>query len=217
MNREIEEEPAKARDPFSRMGEEMKRYFWIKIRALLVAVLFLSAACQSVYVGRDLQAPSPETYVIGPEDVLNIYVWKEETLSRTVPVRVDGKVSLPLVNDVQAAGLTPPQLQEIVAQKLRDFIDDPVVSVIVMESNSFKVYISGEVKNPGVHRLRSETSLLQIISMAGGFTEWANQKKILVIRKESGKEVRMTVNYKKMVKGKIPALVLKPGDTIIVP
>ena len=195
----------------------MRRYFRVEILVLLTVILFFLAACQPVYLSKPSEGAAPVPYVIGPEDVLNIYVWKEESLSRTVPVRVDGKISLPLVNEVQAAGLTPPQLQEIVAEKLKDFIDDPVVSVIVMESNSFKVYISGEVKTPGVHRLRSETSLIQFIPMVGGFTEWSNPKKILVIRREGGKEVRMTVNYKKMVTGKVPALFLKSGDTIIVP
>lgn len=183
----------------------------------LMFLLFVVWACSPAYVEKSVKPSSPEAYVIGPEDILNIYVWKEETLSRTVPVRVDGKISLPLVNEIQAAGLTPQQLQEMIAQRLKDFVADPVVSVIVMESNSIKVYVSGQVRNPGVHRLRSETTLLQIIPMVGGFTEWANPKKILVIRKEGDKEIRMTVNYKKMVDGKIPALVLKPGDTIIVP
>jgi polysaccharide export outer membrane protein len=160
-----------------------------------------------------------DRYLIGPEDVLYIHVWNEEALSKTVPVRMDGKISLPLLDEVQAAGLTPLQLQEVLIQKLKEFIEVANVSVAVTEANSFKVYVSGQVKNPGVYRLRSETSLLQIIPMAGGFTEWANQKKILVIRKENGKEKRITANYKKIVKGDDPNsnVVLKPGDTIIVP
>jgi polysaccharide export outer membrane protein len=195
----------------------MRRRSRIGKAGSLFVVLFLAWACSPAYVEKSVKSEPPEAYVIGPEDILNIYVWKEETLSRTVPVRVDGKISLPLVNEIQAAGQTPQQLQEMIAQRLKDFVADPVVSVIVMESNSIKVYVSGQVRNPGVHRLRSETTLLQIIPMVGGFTEWANPKKILVIRKEGDKEIRMTVNYKKMVDGKIPALVLKPGDTIIVP
>jgi polysaccharide biosynthesis/export protein len=195
----------------------MKGHIQREMHVVLAVILTLLAACQPVQLSKKLDDAPPAPYVIGPEDVLNVYVWKEETLSRTVPVRVDGKISLPLVNELQAAGLTPPQLQEIVVEKLKDYIADPVVTVIVMESNSFKVSVSGEVKTPGTHRLRSDTSLLQIISMAGGFTEWANQKKILVIRREDGKEVRMTVNYKQMVSGKVPVLSVKPGDTIIVP
>jgi polysaccharide export outer membrane protein len=160
-----------------------------------------------------------DRYVIGPEDVLYIHVWKEETLSRTVPVRTDGKISLPLINDVQAAALTPLQLKEILTQKFKMFIDNPNVSVVVTEANSMKVFVSGQIRTPGVYRLRSETTLLQIIPMAGGFTDWANQKKILIIRNEDGKEKRFTVNYKKIVNGDAPAtnIVLKAGDTIIVP
>ena len=164
-------------------------------------------------------AADSNVYVIGPEDVLYIHVWKEENLSKAIPVRSDGKISLPLVDEIQAAGLTPLQLKEALLVKLKEFIDIPNVSVIVMEANSFKVYVSGQVRNPGVYRLRSETSLLQLIPMAGGFTEWANQKKILIIRKEDGKEKQIIVNYKKMVAGKevSSANILKPGDTVIVP
>jgi polysaccharide export outer membrane protein len=156
-------------------------------------------------------------YVIGPEDILYVHVWKEETLSRTVPVRIDGKISLPLIDEIQAAGLTPLQLKENLIKRFRDFVDIPNVSVIVMEANSFKVYVSGQVKTPGVVRLRTETSILQLIPMVGGFTDWANEKKVLVIRREGGHEKRITVNYKRIVSGKDPNFILKSGDTIIVP
>jgi len=166
----------------------------------------------------EVAADSPN-YVIGPEDILYIHVWNEQHLSRTVPVRIDGKISLPLVDEIQATGLTPLQLKESLTQKLKDFVDTPTVSVMVMEAKSFKVYVSGQVKSPGVFTLKSETNLLQMIIMAGGFTDWANQKKILIIRNENGKEKRMTINYKKIVKGDDPRsnIVLKAGDTIIVP
>ena len=156
-------------------------------------------------------------YIIGPEDILYVHVWKEDTLSRTVPVRIDGKISLPLVDEVAAAGLTPLQLKENLIKRFRDFVDIPNVSVIVMEANSFKVFVSGQVRTPGVIRLRSETSILQLIPMAGGFTDWANEKKILAIRKEGGQEKRITINYKRIVSGKDPNFVLRSGDTIIVP
>jgi polysaccharide export outer membrane protein len=170
---------------------------------------------------KQLQAdtiPISDRYVIGPEDVLYIHVWKEETLSRSVPVRIDGKISLPLVDDVQAAGYTPLQLKETLTGKLKGFIDAPVVSVIVTEANSFKIYVYGEVKSPGVHRLRTETSLLRFITMVGGFTEWANQKEILIIRTVEGREKRITVNYKKILKGEDPNsnILLKSGDIIVV-
>jgi polysaccharide export outer membrane protein len=158
-----------------------------------------------------------DTYIIGPEDVLYIHVWKEEPLSKTVPVRMDGKISLPLVDDIQAADLTPLQLKKVIIEKLKGFIDNPTVSVTVMEANSFKVYVAGEVKKPGVVKLRSETSLVQIMTMVEGFTDWADQKKILIIRKEKGAEKRITANYKKIINGKEPDVTIKRGDTVIVP
>jgi len=162
-------------------------------------------------------AADSNQYVIGPEDSLYIHVWKEETLSRTVPVRIDGKISLPLIDEIQAAGLTPLQLKENLIKRFKDFVDIPNVSVIVMEANSFKVFVSGQVRTPGVVRLRSETSILQLVPMVGGFTEWANEKKVLVIRREGGQDKRHTVNYRRIVDGKDPNFILKSGDTIIVP
>jgi polysaccharide export outer membrane protein len=160
-----------------------------------------------------------DQYVIGPEDILYIHVWKEEALTRTVPVRMDGKISLPLIQEVKAAGLTPLQLKEVLMRKFKEFIENPIVSVTVVEVNSYKVYVMGQVKTPGVHRLRSETTVTQIIVMAGGFTEWANQKKIVIVRKEDGREKRIKVNYKKIMDSGNPNsdVILKAGDTIVVP
>jgi polysaccharide biosynthesis/export protein len=157
-----------------------------------------------------------DEYIIGPEDVLLIYVWKEDSLTKTLPVRMDGKISLPLVDDIQAAGLTPLQLKEVLTNKLKAFFDNPTVAVTVMEANSFKVYVSGEVKQPGVHRIRSEITLIKLIILAGGFTEWADQKKILIITKEKGAEKRKTVNYKKILDGDEPDVPINRGDTVIV-
>lgn len=161
-------------------------------------------------------ATDSDQYIIGPEDVLNIFVWREEALSRTVPVRMDGKISLPLVDDIQAAELTPLQLKAVIINKLRGFIDNPTVSVTVMEANSFKIYVSGEVKTPGVVRLRSDTTLVQLMTMIGGFTDWANRKKILIIRKEKGTEKRIIANYQRIIDGKEPDVIVKRGDLIIV-
>ena len=160
-----------------------------------------------------------DQYIIGPEDVLYIHVWKEEALTRTIPVRTDGKISLPLIQEVKAAGLTPLQLKEVLMRKFKEFIENPIVSVTVVEINSYKVYVIGQVRNPGVHRLRSETTVTQIIVVAGGFTDWANPKKILVVRKENGKEKRITVNYKRIMAGKDldSDIILKAGDTVVVP
>ena len=164
-------------------------------------------------------AADSDQYIIGPEDVLLIHVWREETLTRSVTVRIDGKISDPLIDEIQADGLTPLQLKKVVTEKIKKFVDDPVVSIIVTDANSFKVFVSGQVRNQGIFRLRKETTILELIPMVGGFTDWADQKKIMIIRKEDGKEKRITVNYKKLVKGDKGAanIVLKAGDIIIVP
>jgi polysaccharide export outer membrane protein len=163
----------------------------------------------------DIAADS-DSYVIGPEDVIHIYVWKEESLTKTVPVRMDGKISLPLVDDIQAAGFTPLQLKGVLLEKLKAYIANPTISVTVLEANSFKVYVSGEVRQPGVQRIRTEITLVKLMAMAGGFTEWANKKKILILRKEGGADQRITVNYNRIIEGKDPDIVINRGDTIIV-
>ena len=204
----------------------MRKIFGI---AIIVALIFVFGIpmvfSQEDKEGPQKKNPQPEWmpvsegYVIGAEDVLNIHVWKEEAFSKTLTVRMDGKISLPLIDDVQAAGYTARQLKDVLTNKLKEFVESPNVSVTVVEANSYKVYISGQVKSPGVYRLRTETSLLQFISMVGGFTDWANQSKIIVISKENGKEKRVIINYKKIVQGKDLGsnIILKAGDTIIVP
>ncbi len=201
----------------------MKRLFYLIFLILIVNIGLASAQTDQDIVSKK-QAQSEkgidtEKYIIGPEDILYIHVWREDALSRTVPVRMDGFISLPLINEIKAAGLTPLQLKEELTLRFKEFIENPTVSVIVMEANSFKVYVSGQVRNPGVYRLRSEMTLLQIIPMAGGFTDWANQKKILIIRKEGGREKRFIVNYKKLIEGDEfeSNITLKAGDTVIVP
>jgi polysaccharide export outer membrane protein len=193
------------------------------LTALVFSIPVLSTVCAQEGKTADPSGKAPGTvaadndqYVIGPEDVLLIHVWKEEAFTKTLPVRIDGKISLPLVNDIQAAGLTPLQLKESLTEKLKGFVDSPTVSVTVMEANSYKAYVSGEVKQPGVQRIRSEITLIKLIIMAGGFTEWADQKKILIISKEKGAEKRTTVNYKKIIEGEEPDVVIKSGDTVIV-
>jgi polysaccharide export outer membrane protein len=204
----------------------MKKLFNIGIIIVWAVLIFNSIAYpqadKEILLKKEAQAEiaaDSDHYVIGAEDILYIHVWKEETLSKTVSVRMDGKISIPLVDEIQAAGLTPLQLKEKLTEKLQDFVEAPNVTVIVMEANSFKVYFSGQVKTPGVLRLRTETSLAQAISMVGGFADWANQKKIIIIRKENGKERRFTINYKKIIQGKDldSNIILKSGDTIIVP
>jgi polysaccharide export outer membrane protein len=123
-----------------------------------------------------------------------------------------------MIDDIQAEGLTPLQLKGVIVKKIRNYIDEPTVSVIVVEANSFRVFVTGQVRMPGMYKLRSETSLLQIIPIAGGFTEWADQKRIMIIRKEKGVEKRITASYKKILDtSESSDVVLKSGDTVVVP
>jgi len=158
-------------------------------------------------------------YVIGAQDVLDIDVWKEPELTRQVPVRPDGKISLPLLNDVQAAGLTPTKLADEIGDGLKKYITDPQVTVIVSAINSQRVYILGEVTRAGAYPLLPGMTVLQALSSAGGFTEFANSKKIYVLRQDKGKQEKFPFNYKDVVNGKKTQenITLDAGDTIVVP
>jgi polysaccharide export outer membrane protein len=158
-------------------------------------------------------------YKIGPQDVLRIDVWKEPDISRTSPVRPDGKVSLPLLNDVQAAGLTAMQLAGSLRDSLSKYLTTPQVTVTVTEINSRRVYITGEVTHAGALPLLPNMTVLQALSSAGGFTQFAKVKNIYVLRTENGKQVKHPFNYKEVVKGNLAEqnISLQPGDVIVVP
>lgn len=160
----------------------------------------------------------PKDYVIGSEDTLMVSVWNEEKLTATLPVRPDGKISLPLLNDVQASGLTPMQLADGIAEKLKKFVADPRVTVVVTQMNSQKVFMLGEVTHTGALPLLPNMTVLQALSTAG-FSQFANQKKIYILRIEGGKQLKLPFNYKMVVKGEQMEqnILLKPGDTIVVP
>jgi polysaccharide biosynthesis/export protein len=164
-------------------------------------------------------ATDDPNYVIGPQDVLDISVWKEPELTRPVPVRPDGKISMPLLNDVQAAGKTPLQLAIDITTGLKKFVTDPQVTVIVTTINSQRVFILGEVNRAGAYPLLPDMTVLQALSSAGGFTIYANLKKIYVLRVEAGKQVKHPFNYKDVLAGKATDqnIVLRAGDTIVVP
>lgn len=164
-------------------------------------------------------ATDDPNYVIGPQDVLDISVWKEPELTRAVPVRPDGKISMPLLNDVQAAGRTPLQLTADITAGLKKFVTDPQVTVIVSTINSQRVFILGEVNRPGAYPLLPNMTVLQALSSAGGLTIYANLKKIYLLRVEEGKQVKHPFNYKDVLAGKAADqnIVVKAGDTIIVP
>ncbi len=160
-----------------------------------------------------------EAYTVGVEDVLEISVWQNQDLSRTVIVRPDGKISLPLVDDIQAAGLSTQELKQAIIDKLKSYVAAPDVVVIVQQINSWRIYVQGEVQNPGVLTLRSHTSIAQLISIVGGFTEFAKKNKIKVIRRKKGHTEIFKINYNKIISGDSADedIYLRPGDTIIVP
>jgi polysaccharide export outer membrane protein len=164
-------------------------------------------------------AQADPSYVIGAQDVLNISVWKDPELTQAVPVRPDGKISMPLLNDVQAAGLTPDQLKEQITDGLKKFMTDPIVTVIVSQINSQRVYVTGEVTKAGAYPLLPQMTILQALSSAGGFTQFANTKKIYMFRMVNGKQVNFPFNYKDVIHGKSSNenVVLQAGDTIVVP
>lgn len=211
------------------------RNHWIRILAVLVVIGGVAAPSLTAQgsFGKKESKAAPKSgegeavkgatddpgYVIGEEDVLNISVWKELEITRTVPVRPDGKISLPLINDVQAAGLTPAQLGMTITEKLRKFIAEPQVTVIVTEIRSRRIYLLGEVSRAGAFPLLPNMTVLQALSSAGGFTQYANLKGIYVLRNENGKQVRYPFNYKEVIKGHRVEqnIILKPGDTIVVP
>lgn len=213
-------------------GEKMKR----TIQRLIVAVLALAGlpvwaqdggkSAAKEKENNPPQAAAPQTpapqvgpsYVIGPNDTLYVSVWKEPDLTNTLPVRADGMISLPLLNDIQAAGLTPMQLAASITEKLKKYLEDPRVTVTVTQMNSQRIYLTGEVLRSGAMPLTPGMTVLQALASAG-FTQFANTKGIYVLRNENGAEKRYPVNYKKLLKGEASQqnIALKPGDTIVVP
>lgn len=163
--------------------------------------------------------PTLEPYRIGPEDMLTITVWKNEPLSRTVQVRPDGMISLPLLDDVAAAGLTPIQLRDVLAKRIADFIPNPDVSVIVSDVRSFKVSVLGEVLKPGRFELKSYTTILDVLAQAGGFTQFAARARIVVLRPAGKTMKRISFNYNKVVASgnEDENFYLQPGDIVLVP
>jgi polysaccharide biosynthesis/export protein len=160
----------------------------------------------------------PADYVIGADDTLHISVWKEADLTQTLPVRPDGKISMPLLDDVQAAGLTPMELASSIREKLKKYIADPRVTVAVTAMNSRRIFVTGEVAHPGAMALLPSMRMLQALSSAG-FTQFAKLKDIYLLRTNNGQQEKIPFNYKDVVKGKHPEenILLKPGDTVVVP
>ena len=196
--------------------------------AAACVVLWTSAAARQVPTpqepakGDGASVPSaalPRDYVIGPEDVLSIVFWQETALSTDVVVRPDGKISLPLLKDVQAAGYTPEQLTGALVKAATKYVARPNATVIVKQINSRKVFVVGQVAKPGAFPLTGDMNVLQVIAMAGDVLEYARSTNVVIVRKEEGREQRFKFNYKQVVKGKNTEqnILLKPGDTVIVP
>ena len=192
----------------------------------------LAAAVAVALGGRCLASQDPAVavqgcsaaYLIGPEDVLDITVWKNPDISRAVPVRPDGKISLPLLNDVQAAGLSPMQLRDALTKALTAYMPDPAVSVLVREVHSFKVTVIGQVKTPGRYELKDRATVLDVLALAGGPTEFAVRSRIVVVRQDhSAAAVQIPFAYDKLMAKPGPKsdspdnFCVKPGDAILVP
>jgi polysaccharide biosynthesis/export protein len=176
------------------------------------------AWCLLLYILLPLSVTAQESaYLVGASDVLEISVWGEQNLSRQVTVRTDGFISLPLIGDIEAAGKTPPQLKFELESKLSRFIKDPRCAVIIIDPKSKRYYVQGQVTHPGQFTLDQSLSLTQVIPIAGGFTQWADEGNIVILRTVGDKRQRINVDYKKILKGKVEDVPIKPGDTIIVP
>lgn len=196
------------------------------VRAVAIVVgLGVMAGCAAAPVENlaDIRKPASD-FLIGPEDVLEITVWRNADLSKTVTVRPDGMISLPLIGDIRANGYTAAQLADKITVKLKEFKESPTVAVSVKEINSYSIYVVGEVIKPGKYPLKSHTTLLQAISIAGGFTPFASKNKMQVVRNTMGSdgeshENRIPVRYDDLLtgKGEPGNFLLRSGDTVVVP
>jgi polysaccharide biosynthesis/export protein len=214
-----------------RVSDRLRRYGLVLV-ALTIASVPLPAqgqkpapSAQSMPDATAAAAPRPTDpvvpagYVIGTDDVLSIVYWKDKDMSADAKVRPDGRIALPLINEVQAAGLTPEQLHKKLTEESKKYMEDANITVVVREINSRKAFITGEVNKPGPYPLTSPTTVMQLISMAGGLREYADAKKIMIMRSENGRQISLPFNYKDVAGGKHleQNIELKPGDTVVVP
>lgn len=197
-------------------------------RILLCAFIFSLGGCFAGSIPdevlEEVNRPFPKDFLLGPEDVLEVTVWKNQDLSRIVTVRPDGMISLPLIGDIQASGLTAAQVGEIISKRLSEYKENPSVSVSVKEVNSYYIYVMGEVAHPGKFPLKSYATVLQGISLAGGFTQYASKNRMAVVRTinkgtPDERQIRIPVRYDDLVSGngEIGNFHLMSGDTIVVP
>lgn len=194
--------------------------FWVRLILLICLSLSLSPFFSTTLASAETEGQTDERrYRIGPSDVLNIFVWKEPELTQDLNVMPDGRITFPLIGEIVAEGKTVTELKDAISEKLKEFISAPEVTVIVKQSRSQTVYLIGKVSRPGPIVLLSDMTVLQVLSTAGGFAEWADEKNILIVRREGQMETRIPFNYKEFISGKNPEsnILLKPGDTIVVP
>lgn len=194
---------------------KMQNLMSLALSALLAAQGSLAEAQR----GKPAPGEMSAEYRIGPEDILQISVFSNDALSRTVPVRPDGMITLPLLNDVKAAGLTPMELRDSLMKKFVEFVPSPEVAVIVTEVKSFMISVIGQVAKPGRYDLRSSATIVDALAMAGGFKEFAARSKVVVVRSEGGASKRIPFDYDKMNSPKKPQenFALRPGDIVMVP
>jgi polysaccharide export outer membrane protein len=196
------------------------KHMIVAILTLVTLLSGLSYAAETKSGERAASVPQKAAYKISPGDILSIVTWKEADFTiEKVLVRIDGKISFPLLNDVQAAGLTPLMLKDIIENGLKNYISNPVVTVTIVDPQSQKFYILGEVKNTSEYPIVKNLTVMQAFAIAGGFTEWAEKDEIVLVRYEDGKRKVYRIDYKAMAKGKNleQDLFLKADDTIIVP
>ena len=191
----------------------------IQSNLLFFLALFMLVSNTHLFVSPAMAQSGSSPYLIGPEDILNIYIWKEPDLTQEVTVMPDGKISFPLVGEIQAEGRTVMELKQAITEKLQDYVTAPEVAVVVRELRSQRIYTMGKLNSPGPYSLAPGMTVVQALSTAGGFAEWADEKNILVIRREGGKEVQHRFNYKQYISGENlkQNIFLKPNDTIVVP
>lgn len=190
------------------------------LAAVLLAMATLGSETVSHAQDRSTAGDPPAHYVIGPDDVLSVLFWRDKDMSCDVIVRPDGKISLPLVNDIQAGGLTPSELREVVNTEARRFVEDPSVTIVVKEIKSRKVFITGMIEKPGPYPLNGPTTIVQLISVAGGLKEFTDGKRILIMRTDkNGRQIAHVFNYRQVLAGKNleQNIELQPGDTVVVP
>ena len=222
-------------------GGEWSKYMFSYKKLMIgaVAIFWIAGACSLAAqtqaanlkstdvaaedTGKSADAKPPDVvppgYIVGDSDVIRVTVWKEPEVSQTVVVRTDGNISLPLINEVKVSGMTPLQIQDLIAEKLKGFLTNPQVTVTVIEIRSKRAFITGEVARPGTYSLNAQTTVLQLIAQAGGFTPFAKKDSIVVLRTEDGKQSRLKFKYKEVVQGKNTEqnVALHPGDTVVVP